>query len=152
ARLVRLTSAAATLEIDRLEADSRVFRSLTIVLILASPIYILCSFRDTRSPLRLAGVVLALVPVGALRCYVESIDKKYKRDKNEEKQEAEDARGTPRPVAPQPATGQTRHPEERRGSLGALWRIFGRLFRPLGEPHPSETATSSAWTGDTRTL
>lgn len=67
--IARLRSAAASAEIDRLEADSKFFRSLLTVLILGWPIWIIILTRNPQSPfaqprplwMRIVALVLALL-------------------------------------------------------------------------------------------
>lgn len=67
--IARLRSAAASAEIDRLEADSKFFRSLLTVLILGWPIWVIILLRNPQSPftqpralwMRIVALVLALL-------------------------------------------------------------------------------------------
>lgn len=89
--ITRLRSAAASAEIDRLEADSKFFRSLTTVLILGWPIWILI-IRNSHFPLvqprelgmrvfALILAVLSLLPLLGLRYYVERRESLHKQQK-----------------------------------------------------------------------
>lgn len=149
---VRLGSAACSVEIDRLDADSKFFRSLTIVLILAWPIFVWSSC-PWKYPAWLS--LLTLGPIIFLHCYVnqkrhnetyKAFRKKEEDDLEIEKRNILQSARSKLQNLPSLKTGNTS------GEANPVIRFFRCIVDPSLSPGSDRSNVMTAMTDETREI